>query len=44
MDFTGKKILFFSAQAFGIPENIVSSILKKGEKWIILMSARPTIL
>lgn len=30
MDFTGKKILFFSAQAFGIPENIVSSILKKG--------------
>lgn len=30
MDFTGKKILFFSAQAFGIPENIVASILKKG--------------
>ncbi len=30
MDFTGKKVLFFSAQAFGIPENIVATILKKG--------------
>ncbi len=30
MDFSGKRILFFSAQAFGIPENIVACISKKG--------------
>ena len=30
MDFTGKKVLFFSAQAFGIPEAIVATIHKKG--------------